>query len=85
MARYRLTQVARLAGIAPITLKRWLLSGRIDEVQRDRNGWRVFTDHDVARIREYAATLYPPSNDQTPSLFASQRAKHVLKAERSNR
>lgn len=69
MARYRLSQVAKIIDVAPITLKRWLLSGRIDEVQRDRNGWRVFTDEDVARIRDYAATLYPPANSNNPSLF----------------
>ncbi len=69
MARYRLAQVAKLIGVAPITLKRWLLSGRVDEVQRDRNGWRVFTDEDVERIQEYAAALYPPRRASSRSLF----------------
>ena len=69
MADYRLSQAANMVGVAPITLKRWLLSGRIDEVQRDRNGWRVFTDEDVERIRAYAETRYPPTNARTPSLF----------------
>ena len=69
MASYRLSQVANIVGVAPITLKRWLLNGRIDEVQRDRNGWRVFTDEDVERIRAYAETLYPPTNSRTRSLF----------------
>ena len=71
MAIFRLSQVAQIIGVAPITLKRWLLSGRVDEVQRDRNNWRVFTDEDVARIQAYAATLYPPSNSRTPSLFTA--------------
>jgi len=77
VAKYRLSQVAKLVGVAPITLKRWLLSGRIDEVHRDRNGWRVFTDENVASIQSYAATLYPPSNGRNPSLFtpASQNAR----------
>jgi len=69
MASYRLSQVANIVGVAPITLKRWLLNGRIDEGQRDRNGWRVFTDEDVERIRAYAETLYPPANSRTRSLF----------------
>lgn len=69
MATYRLSQVARLIDVAPITLKRWLLSGRVDEVQRDRNGWRVFTDADVARIQAYAATRYPPIDHKNASLF----------------
>ena len=46
--------------MAPITLKRCLLDGRIDEVARDRNGWRVFTDDDVERIRTYITATRPP-------------------------
>ncbi len=49
-----------MVGVAPITLKRCLLDGRIDEVARDRNGWRVFTDEDVERIRDYVNATRPP-------------------------
>ena len=69
MATYRLSQVAGIVGVAPITLKRWLLKGRVDEVQRDRNGWRVFTEDDVDMIRAYAETRYPPTGPGRPSLF----------------
>jgi len=48
-----------MVGIAPITLKRCLLDGRIDEVARDRNNWRVFSDEDVERIREYIGATRP--------------------------
>lgn len=51
---YQLTEAARQIGIAPITLKRWLLQGRVKEVARDRNGWRVFTQEDIERIRAFA-------------------------------
>ena len=47
-------------GVAPITLKRWLLDGKVAEVARDRNGWRVFTVADVVRIRRFALTLRDP-------------------------
>jgi len=60
VSKYRLSQVARMVGVAPITLKRCLLDGRIDEVARDRNNWRVFTDDDVERIREYVNATRPP-------------------------
>lgn len=60
MAKYHTSQVARIVGVAPITLKRALLAGRIDDVARDRNDWRVFTDEDVERIRLYFATTRPP-------------------------
>jgi len=73
MPTYRTCQAARLVGVAPITLKRWLLHGRVEEVKRDRNGWRVFTAEDISRIREYAQTLYPPSNPSLPSLFGKAR------------
>lgn len=47
-------------GVAPITLKRWLLDGKVDEVARDRNGWRVFTQADISRIKEYALRTHEP-------------------------
>lgn len=57
---YRLHEAARLVGVAPITLKRWLLAGKVAEVARDRNGWRVFKTRDIRRIRQYAEQLTPP-------------------------
>ena len=56
---YRLRQAAELIGVAPITLKRWLLAGKVEEVARDRNGWRVFSPGDIQRIRLYAEQLVP--------------------------
>jgi len=58
---YRLNDAARLVGVAPITLKRWLLQQKVVEVRRDRNGWRVFDDADIDRIRIYATSLHKPS------------------------
>jgi DNA (cytosine-5)-methyltransferase 1 len=55
-----LAAAAEAVGVAPITLKRWLLSGKVTEVARDRNGWRVFSPQDIARIRRYARTLHHP-------------------------
>jgi DNA (cytosine-5)-methyltransferase 1 len=55
-----LAAAADAVGVASITLKRWLLSGKVTEVARDRNGWRVFTPQDIARIRRYARTLHHP-------------------------
>jgi len=59
MGRYRTSQTAKILGIAPITLKRALLDGRVDEVERDWNDWRVFTDEDIARLRAYFSTRKP--------------------------
>jgi DNA (cytosine-5)-methyltransferase 1 len=57
---YKLMEAAELIGVAPITLKRWLLTAKVDEVTRDRNNWRRFTDADVRRIKEFADKTTPP-------------------------
>lgn len=57
---FTLKAAAAQVGVAPITLKRWLLDGKVAEVARDRNGWRVFSDADVERIKRYALTLRDP-------------------------
>jgi hypothetical protein len=59
--RFTLSQAASLIGVAPITLKRWLLARKVDEVPRDRNGWRVFTRSDVNRIKRFADAIHPPT------------------------
>ena len=63
MARKRLftsREAAARVGVAAITLRRWLLAGKVREVSRDRNGWRMFTQADINRIRRYAQRVVPP-------------------------
>ncbi len=55
-----LKEAAHVIGVSPITLKRWLLSGKVKEVARNRNGWRVFTEEDVLRIKRFAHKLNRP-------------------------
>jgi DNA (cytosine-5)-methyltransferase 1 len=45
-------QAAKALGISKSTLLRWFRDGRIEEVGRDRNNWRVFSAHDLERIRK---------------------------------
>lgn len=54
-------EAAREVGVAPITLKRWLLTGKVTDVNRDRNGWRIFTKDDIQRIRGYEHKIQEPS------------------------
>jgi DNA (cytosine-5)-methyltransferase 1 len=61
--RFTLKVAASEVGVAPITLKRWLLDGKVAEVLRDRNGWRSFSEADVARIKRYALTLRDPGKE----------------------
>ncbi len=49
---YLLKEAAKRLGINPMTILRWEQSGRIPRVRRHpRNGWRIFTDEDITKIR----------------------------------
>ena len=49
---YRTTEACRIAGISRSTLLRWFRSSALKDVtQRDRRGWRLFTEADIERIR----------------------------------
>ena len=54
---------AKEIGVAPITLKRWLLSGKVRDVTRDRNGWRIFTTDDIRRIKQHEHQTHEPSEE----------------------
>lgn len=65
----QLKDAANEIGIAPITLKRWLLSGKVHDVKRDRNGWRIFNEDDVKRIKYHAeSTKNPPKQMSFPGI-----------------
>jgi DNA-binding transcriptional MerR regulator len=52
---YRTKELCRKAGISRSTLLRWLENGVLcDASNRDRRGWRLFTESDVRRIRAEA-------------------------------
>jgi len=59
-----LTEAAKEVGVAAITLKRWLLDGKVRDVKRDRKGWRIFTAEDIQFIKEYADRISPPPHEQ---------------------
>lgn len=44
-------EAARALGISKTTLLRWFKENKINDVARDRRGWRVFTNKDVETIR----------------------------------
>jgi predicted site-specific integrase-resolvase len=58
--QFLLLQAAKLIGVAPITLRRWLRAGKVKEVARNRNGWRVFTRKEIIQIRKFATQIRPP-------------------------
>ncbi|MBZ0292114.1 MAG: MerR family DNA-binding transcriptional regulator [Anaerolineae bacterium] len=57
MKSYTTKQVAEMAGVHRDTLLRWLREKRVPEPERDRNGWRRFTDKEVEVVVNYAQVL----------------------------
>jgi excisionase family DNA binding protein len=53
-------EAAARIGVSRNTLLRWFREGRVEDVRRDRNGWRFFCPEDVARIKAYAERQSPP-------------------------
>lgn len=51
---YRTNEAAEAVGVSRQTLLRWFREKRIGDVKRDRNGWRLFTEGDIARLKEWA-------------------------------
>ncbi len=61
MSTYSTSQVAKMVGIHKVTLKRWLLSGKVGEPRRVGNGGiqaRIWTARDVERVKKYKAAHY---------------------------
>ena len=68
-------QAAQQLGISRNTLLRWFREGRIEAVARDRNGWRVFSDADIARLKR---ELEGPTR-QRPLGESGQRMRAYLR------
>ncbi len=55
---YRTSEAAKMAGISRSTLLRWLDDGVIKEASnRDRRGWRLFSQADINRISKEASKV----------------------------
>lgn len=51
---YRTKEAAKKLGISKQTLLRWFSEGKVNDVnKRDRNGWRLFSDQDISRIKKW--------------------------------
>ena len=52
---YRSAEACALAGISKNTFLRWVKMGSFPDVAaRDRNGWRLFTESDLDRLKAEA-------------------------------
>ena len=54
---YRTSEACRKIGISRATLFRWLKEGVLEEMHRDRRGWRMFTEDDLNKIRAEAKKI----------------------------
>jgi len=53
-----ISQVCELAGISRSTLLRWIKTGVVPEVKnRDRNGWRLFSEAEQALVYNEAGRV----------------------------
>ena len=55
MTTYRTSEAAQAIGVSRQTLLRWFREQRVPDVKRDRNGWRLFTDKDIADLKKWAS------------------------------
>ena len=69
-----LTDAAKEIGVSSITLKRWLLSGKVSDVARDKNNWRIFNSDDIGRIRDYHLQISEPS----PGPYLPERPRRTV-------
>ena len=53
-------QAAEILGISRETLLRWFREGRIAEVDRDRNGWRIYTEDDIRELKAFVESRRRP-------------------------
>jgi predicted site-specific integrase-resolvase len=55
---YRTSEACRIAGISKNTYLRWTREGQLQDInQRDRRGWRLFTEQDLTRLVEEATRV----------------------------
>ena len=60
---YYLNEVAKTLHVHPSTLHRWFRTGEVREVARDRHGWRIFTEDDIAVLRLFITQTSPGEGD----------------------
>ena len=52
---YATSEACEIAGISRNTFLRWVRAGLFADVEyRDRNGWRLFTENDLGRLKTEA-------------------------------
>jgi len=58
-----------MVGVHKVTLKKWLISGKVSEPRRVGNGGiqaRIWTDRDIERVRKFKEENYRKGRGRKP-------------------
>lgn len=67
---YSTSEACRLAGTNRDTFLRWVREKKVADVEnRDRNGWRLFSEDDIARLKARVNSIYKTGAAQNQSSF----------------
>ena len=66
-------KVAEILGISKSTLLRWISSGLIEDVQRNRKGWRVWSNEDIQRLKRFVLDYKGGVEDVSHGISAQER------------
>lgn len=56
---FRTREAMLRAGVNINTWRKWIKDGKVDDVRhRDKNGWRLFDEQYIQKIREYAVQIF---------------------------
>ena len=65
---FRTAEVCLRVGIGKTTLFHWMKDGTIKEAEnRDRRGWRLFTEHEVEALKTEVNTVCRTGASQEPA------------------
>jgi len=72
---FRSAEVSEMTGVSKSTIHRWLKEGIIPPARfRDRNGWVLFTEEDIHRIKDEARITVVELNELIPSTETSMHS-----------
>jgi len=57
---YSTKQILERVQISRATLYKWLNEGKVPDVKRDRNNFRIFSDKDIKNILSYKNMIIEP-------------------------
>jgi hypothetical protein len=57
---YRISEACKMAGTNRMTFLRWVRENKFEDVPyRDLNGWRLFSEQDIGKLRAKINRLQP--------------------------